>query len=160
MYAVQGCVGAAMKTSHAASGSRGVFETVSGKKTIEPTTRPDDMDRRPSQTCLTYVSICFLCFFLGLCYSTYIGIARFPLCSTYETRSWRFNVAIATNQLDNSGRMGGAVSVADPSQLRREYEALAAKNVGDQELLDHMKKLIISPPAGEHTMGQGYVRRS
>lgn len=48
--------------------------------------------------------------------------------------------------------MGGAVSVTDPSQLRREYEALAAKNVGDQELLDHMKKLIVSPPAGEPTL--------
>lgn len=44
------------------------------------------------------------------------------------------------------------MSVIDPSQLRREYEALAAKNVGDQELLDHMKKLIVSPPAGEPTL--------
>lgn len=41
------------------------------------------------------------------------------------------------------------MSVQDPSALRREYEALAAKNVGDEELLKHMKKLIISPPAGE-----------
>lgn len=46
------------------------------------------------------------------------------------------------------------MSVENPSELRREYEALAAKNVGDQELLNHMKKLIISPPAGEqYTLG-------
>lgn len=49
--------------------------------------------------------------------------------------------------------MGSGVSVEDPSKLRREYEALAAKNVGDQELLDHMKKLIISPPAGALIVG-------
>lgn len=58
--------------------------------------------------------------------------------------------------------MGSGVSVEDPSKLRREYEALAAKNVGNQELLNHMKKLIFSPPAGKRTMSTvtAVVRRS
>ncbi|CAN0151084.1 unnamed protein product, partial [Ectocarpus fasciculatus] len=39
----------------------------------------------------------------------------------------------------------GSVGVVDPAALRKEYEAMAAKDVGDEELLNHMKKLIISP---------------
>lgn len=46
-------------------------------------------------------------------------------------------------------KMGGGVSVdVDASALRKEYETLAAKNVSDEELLSHMKKLIVSPPTG------------
>lgn len=42
----------------------------------------------------------------------------------------------------------GSVGVVDPAALRKEYEAMAAKDVGDEELLNHMKKLIISPQTG------------
>ncbi|CAB1105023.1 unnamed protein product [Ectocarpus sp. CCAP 1310/34] len=43
----------------------------------------------------------------------------------------------------------GSVGVVDPAVLRKEYEAMAAKEVGDEELLNHMKKLIISPQSGQ-----------
>ncbi|CAM9761482.1 unnamed protein product, partial [Hapterophycus canaliculatus] len=46
--------------------------------------------------------------------------------------------------------MGAAGSVGvDPATLRKEYEEMAAKNVSDEELLRHMKKLILSASAGE-----------
>lgn len=50
--------------------------------------------------------------------------------------------------------MGAAASVdVDASVLRKEYETLAANNVSDEELLNHMKKLIISPPTGGTWVG-------
>ncbi|CAM9091066.1 unnamed protein product [Scytosiphon promiscuus] len=46
--------------------------------------------------------------------------------------------------------MGAAGSVGvDPSVLRKEYEDMVAKNVGDEELLRHMKELILSAPADD-----------
>lgn len=41
----------------------------------------------------------------------------------------------------------------DPAALRREYEAKSAENVGDEKLLAHMKKIIISAPSGMLSCG-------
>lgn len=47
--------------------------------------------------------------------------------------------------------MGAASSVGiDPTTLRKEYESMAASAASDEELLKHMKALILSE-------GKGYV---
>lgn len=66
---------------------------------------------------------------------------------TDETRGW---CGAAFGRSTQKKEMGGGVSVdVDASVLRKEYETLAAKNVSDEELLNHMKKLIVSPQTGE-----------
>lgn len=50
--------------------------------------------------------------------------------------------------------MGAASSVGvDPTTLRKEYEAMAASAASDEELLKHMKTLIISPKGCEVVVG-------
>lgn len=49
--------------------------------------------------------------------------------------------------------MGAAGSVADAGMLREEFEAKAAESVSDEELLKHMKNLMVSLPAGVILLG-------
>lgn len=44
--------------------------------------------------------------------------------------------------------MGAAGSVADAGMLRREFEAKAVETITDEELMNHMKKLVVSLPPG------------
>lgn len=51
--------------------------------------------------------------------------------------------------------MGAASSVrVDPTALRKEYEAKAASAASDEEILKHMKTLIIKAGKGEYRGGK------